>query len=265
MDGYRHLLVEQPETAILRVSLNRPQVLNALNVETLEELLRVFQVEARASQIRCVILTGIGRAFCTGQDLEERRPVAEGKQTISLQASLEKRYNPLVTAIRELPCPVIAALNGVAVGAGAGLALACDIRLASSDAGLMLSFVKVGLSLDSGASFTLPRLVGMGRAFEIAALGDRINANEGERIGLFNHVYPAETLAEEALKMARRFAAGPPLALARIKRELYFAGNSDLPAALQFEAEQQEEAVKNREYPEGLRAFFEKRPPDFSR
>jgi len=264
VSNYQNLLVETLEENILRIMLNRPQVMNALNKTTLEELLGALQNEASQSNIRCVILGGVGKAFCAGQDLEERRAFAEGGERPSLQQSLELRYNPLIKLINELPKPVIGMLNGVAAGAGCGLALACDMRLASPAASLMLSFVKVGLGLDSGVSYTLPRLLGMGRAFELAILGERISAHEAEKSGIINRVVEPDQLENETLGLARRIALGPPQAIARIKKALNYSQTATLAAALQNEAILQEEAAQGQEYPKGLRAFYAKRPPNFS-
>ncbi len=258
------VLLDRSAPGILTVTLNRPAVFNALCVALLEQLLSVFQNEATAPEVRCVILTGAGRAFCAGQDLEERRAFIEGKsKPPSLSESLRRRYNPLIMAIRNLPKPVIAALNGVAAGAGCSLALACDLRLAADNAVMIESFVQVGLGLDSGSSFLLPRLVGLGRAFELALLGDRIDAATAERYGLVNRVVPTDQLLPETLKLATQLAAGPPAAIARIKKELNFALDHDLRQTLELEASEQQEAAHHSEYREGLTAFFQKRPPKF--
>ena len=258
-------MVSSDGPGVLVVTLNRPAVFNALNVATLETLLSIFQTEARADGVRCVVLTGAGRAFCAGQDLEERRAFVEGQAAPpSLGQSLRLRYNPLITAIRELPVPVIAALNGVAAGAGCSLALACDLRLAADNATLVESFVRVGLGLDSGSSFFLSRLVGTARAFEIALLGNRLDAATAERYGLVNRVVPAARLMDETLALAAQLAAGPPAATARIKRTLNAALDNSLADALEWEAVEQEAAANHPEYREGLRAFFEKRTPDFN-
>lgn len=258
------VLTELNELGVLTVTLNRPAVLNAINKPLLLELLAVFQGQAAEPAVRCVVLTGAGKGFCAGQDLEERRAFVEGSTPPPLIGeSLRERYNPLITSIRELPKPVIAALNGVAAGAGCSLALACDLRLAADNAFVVESFVRVGLGLDAGSSFTLPRLVGAGRAFEMALLGDRVDAATAERWGLVNRVVPADQLAVEAAALAQRLAAGPPAATARIKKALNSGLSSDLPTALEFEAAQQEVAAQHPEYWEGLTAFFEKRQPKF--
>jgi 2-(1,2-epoxy-1,2-dihydrophenyl)acetyl-CoA isomerase len=258
------VLTERDTAGILTISLNRPAVFNALNGPMLDELLAAFEQEAVQPEVRCVILTGVGRGFCAGQDLEERRTFIEESGTPpSLGQSLRQRYNPLILAIRELDKPVIGAINGVAAGAGCSLALACDLRVAADNATFIESFVRVGLGLDSGSSFTLPRLVGMARAFELAMLGDRLNAATAEQYGLVNRVVPAPRLLAETHAIARQLAAAPPAALGRIKRALNFGLSHDLSAALEYEAMEQEDAARHPEYKEGLSAFFEKRPPNF--
>lgn len=261
----QYLQIELDTAGIMTITLNRPAVFNALNVPLLVELLAAFQEEATRPEVRCVILTGAGRAFCAGQDLEERRAfVEEATEPPSLGQSLRQRYNPIILAIRDLPKPVIAAVNGVAAGAGCSLALACDLRIAADTATFVESFVRVGLGLDSGSSFMLPRLVGMARAFELAWLGERINANTAAQYGLVNRVVSTGRLMAEAHVLARQLAAAPPQAVGRIKRALNFALTHDLEYSLEYEAKEQEYAADSPEYREGLTAFFEKRPPNFS-
>ncbi|MBN9388818.1 MAG: enoyl-CoA hydratase/isomerase family protein [Chloroflexi bacterium] len=255
---------EHDTAGILTLTLNRPAVFNALNVPMLEELLETFQQEATRPEVRCVVLTGAGRGFCAGQDLEERRAFVEGTSAPpSLGESLRLRYNPLILAIRELPKPVIGAINGVAAGAGCSLALACDLRFAADSATFIESFVRVGLGLDSGSSFILPRLVGLARAFELAMLGERLDAATAAQYGLVNRVVPAAQVLDETYALARKLAALPPQALGRIKRALNYGLSHDLAEALEFEATEQELAAHHPEYKEGLSAFFEKRPPNF--
>ncbi len=266
--SYQYIQVEQDEYGVLTVRINRPAVRNALNKAAVLELLAIFRDEVLRPEARCIVLTGAGAAFCAGQDLEERRafaypPADSSGAKPSVGDSLRERYNPLIMAIRELPKPVIGAVNGAAAGVGCGLALACDLRLAGESASLVESFARVGLGLDGGNSYFLLRLVGMAKAFELAFTGDRIDAREAERLGLVNAVVPDDKLMEETYTLARRLASGAPKALASIKRELNFAQNATLEQTLEFEATLQQEAVNGDEYPEGLRAFFEKRPPKF--
>jgi len=267
---YKHILVEQDQYKVLTITLNRPEVRNALNTATLLELLAVFQNEAQKPEAHCIVLTGTGVAFCAGQDLEERRAFAyppagnEPAEKPSIMYSLRQRYNPLIKAMRDSARPIIGAVNGVAAGAGCSLALACDMRLMAESAVLMESFVRVGLGMDGGSSYFLPHLVGTAKAFELALTGDKVEAIEAERLGLVNRVVPDARLMEETYALARRLAAGAPQALGRVKRALNFAQDATLEQALDNEAVLQQEAANGQEYPEGLRAFFEKRPPKFS-
>jgi 2-(1,2-epoxy-1,2-dihydrophenyl)acetyl-CoA isomerase len=207
-----------------------------------------------------VILTGAGRAFCAGQDLRERlQPDAA-----PLGVEVRERYNPIVRAMRSLPKPIVGAINGVAAGAGASLAMACDLRIASEAASFALAFGRVGLVPDSGATWFLPRLVGPARAAEIALLGDSVPAAEALRLGLVGRVVAADQLADEAATMARRLAAGAPRALALTKRALNAAWDRDLDAALDYEAHLQDIAGRTKDHAEGLAAFIEKRPPSFT-
>ncbi len=262
--SHQYTQTELDTAGILTVTLNRPAVFNALNVAMLEELLETFLIDAARPEVRCIILTGAGRGFCAGQDLEERRSFVEGNaEPPSLGESLRLRYNPLILAMRELPKPVIGAVNGVAAGAGCSLALACDLRFAADNATFVESFVRLGLGLDSGSSFMLPRLVGLARAFELAMLGERLNAATAAQYGLVNRVFPASQLMSETHALARKLTAAPTQALGRIKHALNFGLSHDLPDALEFEAVEQAAAARHPEYKEGLRAFLEKRPPNF--
>lgn len=260
-DGPSVLIERASGVAIL--TLNRPQVLNAVNEALLSELGVALREAEQDSEVAAVIITGAGRGFCAGQDLQARREIFERGETPHLGAGLRERYQPVIMRIRTMEKPVIAALNGVAAGAGCGLALACDMRTAAEEASLILSFARVGLALDSGSSFFLPRLVGMGRAFEIALTGDSVPAAEAERIGLVNHVYPRAELLDRTRRLAERFAAGATEAVGLIKRELNRALVVDVEAALDYEAYQQEIAGRTQDFREGVMSFLEKRPPRF--
>ncbi len=245
---------------IATLTLNRPAALNAITIPMKERLLAALGTVGSDRAVRAVVLTGAGRAFCAGQDLKERlEPGAPG-----LGEELRRRYNPIIQSIRDLPQPVIAAVNGVAAGAGASLAFACDLRIAAEGASFVLAFGRIGLVPDSGASWTLPRLVGAGRAAELALLGDAVGADEALRIGLVTRVVPADALAAEAAAMAARIAAGAPGAVTATKRLLDAASDRDLHAALHAEAEAQERAGASRDHGEGLAAFVEKRRPRFT-
>ncbi len=245
---------------VATLTLNRPDALNALTVPMKAELLAAFRrLEADAS-VRAVILTGAGRAFCAGQDLRERLE----PEAAPLGVEVRERYNPIIRAMRALPKPIVGAINGVAAGAGASLAMACDIRIASDSATFALAFGRVGLIPDSGATWFLPRLVGVTRAAELALLNEPVSGPDAVRLGLVGRVVPADQLATEASAIAARLAAGAPQAIALTKRALNAAWDSDLDAALELEAELQDKAGRTKDHAEGLAAFLEKRPPRFT-
>ncbi|HYL41289.1 MAG TPA: enoyl-CoA hydratase-related protein, partial [Candidatus Binatus sp.] len=209
--------------------------------------------------IRAVVLTGAGRAFCAGQDLKERlEPDAP-----SLGDELRQRYNPIVTAIRTLPKPVLGAVNGVAAGAGAALAFACDLRVASEAATFVLAFGRIGLIPDTGTTWLLPRLIGLPRAMTMALLNEPLSATEAARIGLVAKVVPPEDLAAEAAELARRLAEAAPLGVAFTKRALLEAQDLDFLGALEQEASLQDVAGRTADHREGMAAFLEKREPRF--
>jgi len=248
------------EAGFATITLNRPDALNALTVPMKRELVAAIRRVDRERAVRAVILTGAGRAFCAGQDLRERlQPDAA-----PLGVEVRERYNPIIRAMRGLAKPIIGAINGVAAGAGASLAMACDVRIASEIASFALAFARVGLVPDSGATWFLPRLVGPGRAAEIALLGDSVPAAEALRLGLVGRVVPADQLAAEARSIAARLAAGAPTAIALTKRALNSTWARDLDAALEYEAHLQDIAGRTKDHAEGLAAFMEKRPPQFT-
>jgi 2-(1,2-epoxy-1,2-dihydrophenyl)acetyl-CoA isomerase len=224
-----------------------------------EALIEAFGRAAGDRSVRVVVLTGEGRAFCAGQDLRERLEPGAAP----LDAELRERYNPLILAMWRLDKPIIGAINGVAAGAGASLAFACDMRIASDRASFILAFGRVGLIPDSGATWFLPRLVGLARATELALTTDSLSATEAERIGLVSRVVPAEALAGEARALATRLAAAAPRALALTKQALRRSLETGLEPALEQEAELQGQAGATNDHAEGLRAFVDKRPPRF--
>jgi 2-(1,2-epoxy-1,2-dihydrophenyl)acetyl-CoA isomerase len=248
------------EAGIATVTLHRPDALNSLTVPMKQELLAALRGLERNAQVRAVVLTGAGRAFCAGQDLRERLE----PDAAPLGVELRERYNPIIRAMRSLPKPIVGAINGVAAGAGASIAMACDLRIASDTASFALAFGRVGLVPDSGATWFLPRLVGAARAAEIALLGDVVPASDAERIGLVSRVVPAGELAAEARAVAARLAAGAPRAIALTKRALDRAWDRDLDAALEYEAHLQDMAGRSKDHAEGMAAFLEKRPPRFT-
>ncbi len=245
--------------AVATITLNRPAALNALTIPMKERLLAVLGEVGADATVRAVVLTGAGRAFCAGQDLKERlEPGAP-----SLGEELTLRYNPIVRALRGIPQPVIAAVNGVAAGAGASLAFACDLRIAAEGGSFVLAFGQIGLVPDTGATWTLPRLVGAARAAEMVFLSDAVGAAEALRIGLVSRVVAGDALAAEAAGMAARIAALAPGATALTKRALAAAFDRDLDAALEAEAEAQASAGAHPDHAEGLAAFVDKRSPRF--
>jgi 2-(1,2-epoxy-1,2-dihydrophenyl)acetyl-CoA isomerase len=255
------VLVEHDDAAgVTTVTLNRPEALNSLTVPMKQALLAAFQAIEGRRQTRAVILTGAGRAFSAGQDLRERlQPDAA-----PLGVEVRERYNPIVRAMRGLDQPIIAAVNGVAAGAGASLAMAADLRIAADTATFALAFGRVGLVPDSGATWFLPRLVGATRAAELALLNEPVTAADAVRLGLVGRVVPADQLATAAREIAERLAAGAPRAIALTKRALAAAWDRDLEAALEDEAELQDIAGRTQDHAEGMAAFLEKRPPRFT-
>lgn len=245
--------------AVATITLDRPAALNALTIPMkLELLAALFEVEGDA-EVRAVILTGAGRAFCAGQDLRERLEV----DAPPLGDELRQRYNPIVRTMRAMPKPIIAAVNGVAAGAGASLAFACDLRIAAEGASFVLAFGRIGLLPDTGATWLLPRLVGLPRAVAMSLLNDPLTAAEAERIGLVTTVVPSGQLADAALAMARGLAEGAPIGMAFTKRALYEAEDLDFLAALENEASLQDVAGRTADHREGMAAFMDKRPPRF--
>jgi len=246
--------------AIATITLDRPESLNTLTVPLKVELLAAFRAVARDRSVRAVVLTGAGRAFCAGQDLKERLE----PDAAPLAVELRERYNPIIAAMRALDQPIVGAINGVAAGAGAALAFACDIRLAAEGATFVLAFGRIGLVPDSGSTWLLPRLVGPAKAAELALAGETMSAADAERFGLVARVVPAGSLAEEARATAVRLAGLAPVALALTKRALERSWSIDLDTALEDEAFRQGIAGATADHAEGIAAFLEKRPPRFT-
>ncbi|HWA38922.1 MAG TPA: 2-(1,2-epoxy-1,2-dihydrophenyl)acetyl-CoA isomerase PaaG [Burkholderiales bacterium] len=250
------------DAGVLVVTLNRPDKLNAF-VPEMHQLLREAVDRARdEAEVRVVVLTGAGRAFCAGQDLSQRN-VSPGSAPIDLSVSLGSNYNPLVRRMRELPKPILCAVNGTAAGAGANLALACDVVFAARSASFIQSFSKIGLVPDSGGTFFLPRLAGMARAMGLALFADKLSAEDAERLGLIWKVLDDDRLMPEVTRIARELAAGPTRGYGLIKKALYASGGNSLDAQLDLERDLQREAGFTEDYREGVRAFLEKRKPAF--
>lgn len=242
------------------VTLNRPDVFNAFNDAQSYELQSVFKAIKRDKEIRVVVLTGAGKAFCSGQDL---KAIANSKNR-SLSDSLYKRYNPIIKAMRELPKPIICKLNGVAAGAGASLALACDFIVAHEKASLIEVFVNVGLVPDSGSSYFLPKAISPARAFEMATMAPKIKAQQALEWGLINRVCNDENFDSTISEIAEYYSIAPTKSIGMIKKMLNKAQHSDLDTMLQYEAFCQEIAGKSADYKEGVAAFNEKRKPNFT-
>jgi 2-(1,2-epoxy-1,2-dihydrophenyl)acetyl-CoA isomerase len=242
------------------ITLNRPEVYNALNDGITYELQEALKKISKDDSIRVVVLTGAGKAFCSGQDLK----AASGQERRSFLDSLHKRYNPIISAMRNLPKPIICRLNGVAAGAGCSIALACDMIIASEEAVLIEVFINIGLVPDSGSSYFLPRLVGKAKAFELCSMGSRVKADEALALGIVNRVAPADQLDNVLKEYTDYFSKAPTKSIGLIKRMLDKSATSTLDQMLDYEAYCQEIAGTSNDYKEGVSAFLEKRKPDFS-
>ncbi|MCB8965337.1 MAG: enoyl-CoA hydratase-related protein [Chloroflexota bacterium] len=246
---------------IATITLNRPELLNAFNDQMIEETTHAFKQAGRDDAVRCVLLTGNGRAFSSGQDLAD---VTARIGSFSISEHLRHGYNRLIATMIGLEKPIIGAINGVAAGAGCGIALAADLRIASDKASFMLAFSKVGLIPDSGVNWLLPRLVGYARAYEMAVTADKIPADKAYEWGIVNRVVPHEQLLETALAWAGPLAAGPTLAYGLTKRIMQKTWDMSLPESLEYEASLQEIAGRSQDNKEGVIAFLQKRAPNFS-
>ena len=244
------------------VTLNRPKQLNAFSEAMHQALKRALAEAEEDDDCRALLLTGAGRAFCAGQDLRER--ISKDGKTTVLGNSLETHYNPLVRKLRTLPFPVVAAVNGIAAGAGANIALACDIVLAARSATFIQAFVRIGLVPDSGGTWLLPRLIGPARARGLALTGEPLPAEKAEAWGLIWRMVEDLELMAEAHRLCVHFSEAPTVALALIKRLLDESWSNDLDSQLDLERETQREASLTPDYTEGVRAFLEKRAPAFS-
>jgi 2-(1,2-epoxy-1,2-dihydrophenyl)acetyl-CoA isomerase len=256
--SYETILFEVKE-GIASLTLNRPDVFNAFNEQLSSDVNDALKKVSKDKSIRVLVISGAGKAFCSGQDLK----AIAGSKNRSLSESLYKRYNPMIKAIRNLPIPVVCKLNGVAAGAGCSLALSCDMIIASENASLIEVFVNVGLVLDSGSSYFLPRLLGSARAFELAALGSKVTAQQAAEWGMINRVVKAEELEDEVGRLASHFATAPTKAIGLMKKMLQKSYTSDLDTMLEYEAYCQEIAGRSDDYKEGVAAFNEKRKPAF--
>ncbi len=257
------VLLEDLSDGVLRLTLNRPDRLNAFTPELHAALRAAVERAAEDPEVRVVLLTGAGRGFCAGQDLGQRNPDAEGGLK-DLGETIETLWNPLVRAIRALEKPVLCAVNGVAAGAGANLAIACDIVLAGESARFIQSFAKLGLVPDSGGTWTLTRALGEARAKALALTGQPLGAAQAADWGLIWRVVPDAELMAEAEALAASISTGPTFGYGLTKQAIQAAGGQDLDASLDLERDLQRKAGRSPDYAEGVRAFTEKREPVFT-
>ncbi|MBM6619409.1 enoyl-CoA hydratase-related protein [Bacillus suaedaesalsae] len=239
------------------ITLNRPDRLNSFTAQMNKEIAHALKSSEANDNVRCIVMTGAGRAFCSGQDLE-----GVGEEMDHGEV-LRSNYGPMMKQLAATEKPVIAAINGVAAGAGLSLALACDFRIASEKASMLQAFIHVGLIPDSGNLYTLPKLIGHAKALELAVLGEKISADEAKNIGLVTKVVPVETFLEEVHAFATRLAAMPTKAIGLIKRSLQNSWNISYDEYLELEAQNQRIAGKTIDHQEGVMAFVEKRRPTF--
>jgi 2-(1,2-epoxy-1,2-dihydrophenyl)acetyl-CoA isomerase len=260
--SYQTILFEASQ-GIARLTLNRPERLNSFNTVMLSEVQDALAAVRQDGSARVLVLTGAGRGFCAGQDLNDR-VVAPGGEPPDLGRSIENGYKPLILALRRLPLPIIAAVNGVAAGAGANIALACDLVIAARSATFVQAFSKIGLVPDSGGTWLLPRLVGHARAMGLALLADKVPAEQAVQWGLIWRCVDDGQLTAEVDALAAQLAAAPTRALARIKQAMLESGSHTLEQQLDLERDYQQELGRSADYAEGVAAFMEKRSPRFT-
>ena len=260
---YKTVLYEK-SNGVANLALNRPEKLNAFNGQLHEDLHDALDIVAADEEVRCVMLRGEGRGFSAGADLQGEDLQRDGVETPDLGEYLRKTYSQTIKKITGMEKPVIAALHGPVYGAGVGLTLACDLRIAAESVKFSVAFIKIGLMPDAGVSFFLPRVVGLGKAMEMSMLGSAVEAEEAYRIGLVNKVVTDNALLDEAGALAEHLAAMPTQALGRIKQSLHASFEIDLETALEKEAEGQTFCGRTEDHKEGVAAFFDKRTANFS-
>ncbi len=248
------------ENSIAFITLNRPEVFNSFNRDMALSLQSILDDCESNNTVRAIVLTGNGKAFCAGQDLKE---VTSPELNPGFKKILEEHYNPIITRIRNIEKPIIGAINGVAAGAGANIALACDVVVAHEKVSFIQAFSLIGLIPDSAGTFFLPRLIGFQKASALAMLGDKIPADEAERLGMIYKVIPLETFEDEVNKLAYKMANMPTKALGLIKKSLNQSLTNNLDQQLALESKYQIEAAGTEDYAEGVAAFIEKRKPEF--
>ena len=245
---------------VATITFNRPEVRNAFNDQMAEEMQTALKSAERDAAVRCLVITGAGVGFCAGQDLASLRDRGEA---VSFRDHLQRTYNPIVAKLASIEKPVVAAVNGAAAGAGWGIALACDLRYASESAKFRLAFMGIGLAPDSGTSFFLPRIVGLGRALELAYTNELIDAPTALAVGLVNKVVPADQLMPVTLELAQKLAQAPTQGIGLTKRAMNHALTATLEDVLDYESHLQEIAGRTADHTEGVAAFLEKRAPKF--
>ncbi|CAN5543461.1 2-(1,2-epoxy-1,2-dihydrophenyl)acetyl-CoA isomerase PaaG [soil metagenome] len=255
-------ILSDVKDGVMTITLNRPDVLNSMNGAMAAALLGALAQAADDPNVRAVLLTGAGRAFCAGQDLAEVLP-ADGAALPDLGEVVHRQYNPIIRAIRTLEKPVVCAVNGVAAGAGANVAFACDITIAADEATFIQSFSRIGLIPDSGGTYLLPRLIGLQRAAALTMLADKLEAARAKEWGLIFEVVPGAALADVAMGIAKRLAGMPTRGIGLAKRGFNAGLSNDLESQLALEEALQREAGATEDYAEGVRAFVEKRKPVF--
>ena len=248
---------------VATVTLNRPDAMNSLDIATKELLLSTLRTVADDPEVRCVVLTGTGRAFCTGQDLKEHIGLLRSGGDDQLSGTVERHYNPIVTLVAQMAKPVIAAVNGVAAGAGASLAFACDLRVVADSAGFNLAFANVALSADTGASYHLPLLVGRAKAMELLYFPRTVKAEEARELGLATTVVPADVLDDEVTALATKLAAGPTVALGAIRRSVAFSAGHPLEESLAHESSMMALTGATHDHTAAVDAFVGKQKPVF--
>ncbi|UCE60410.1 MAG: enoyl-CoA hydratase/isomerase family protein [Phycisphaerales bacterium] len=263
MAGNSQTILLQNCESVRTITLNRPNVLNAFNEELATALVEALRDAGQDESVRCLMITGAGRAFCSGQDLVEYADRLDGDKPIELEERLRDKYNPIILAIRTMEKPVLASVNGVAAGAGCSLALACDLRIASASASFIEAFINIGVVPDCGSTFMLPRLVGVSRAMELSFTGRRVLAQEALQIGLVNQVVADDELPGEAMNLAQKLASLPTRAIGMTKQAINTSWTADLDAQIELEARLQTPATRTQDHREGVHAFVEKRPPKF--
>ncbi|MBI6547748.1 2-(1,2-epoxy-1,2-dihydrophenyl)acetyl-CoA isomerase PaaG [Xenorhabdus lircayensis] len=257
------MILTDIKAGVLSITLNRPECLNSINEELHQQLSKAMDIAEQDESVRCVLLTGAGRGFCAGQDLNDRNTIISEGNVPDLGQSVERYYNPLIRRMTSLPKPIICAVNGIAAGAGVSLALACDMVIASRTAIFIQAFCRIGLTSDSGGSWFLPHKIGQARAMGMALLGDKISAEQALAWGMIWQVVKPEELEDTTRKLAQRLATQPTVALGCIKQSTYAAAANTLDQQLDLERDLQRKCGHSEDFREGINAFVEKRQPMF--